>query len=171
MYSKNVIAIAIALVILAPFNATAWPWGDASKYRSECRQACIEDSFGKAKAAEISQRCSNKCDGLQLSPRDQWYWHEKCLSDKAQYDAYEAIRPKCESELKDLEKLKETKFSNCMKDKYASEYLCKSSSNSTDDYYKVVSDECRRKHTPFVLMMEMENKKPLCDKPSSPKPK
>lgn len=95
----------------------------------------------------------------------------KNLSDKAEYDAYDAIRPKCESEIKDLEKLKDAKFSNCMKEKYSSEYLCKPSSYSNDDYYKVVSEKCRRMRTGYVAIMDMENKKPQCDKPSSPKPK
>ena len=164
MFLKHYLSIVVTLSIFAPINTYAWPWSDSSKYRNECRQACIEDSFGKAKALEISQRCSNKCDGLPLSPRDQWYWYEKCLSDKEEYEAYERIRPRCEKERNDL---RDSRYSSCMKKKYSTEYSCKLEASPTYDDNEI-SKECLLINTPYVVLM---NKKPDCIKPALPKPK
>lgn len=65
-------------ILLSPNAVMAWPWGDSSKYKNECHQACIEDSFGKAGVREIQMRCANKCDHLPLSPKDQWRHYDEC---------------------------------------------------------------------------------------------
>ncbi len=67
----------------------AFPWSlfnsDASKYRDECYAKCIEDSFGKAGAREIEQRCSTKCRGLPKSPRREWSDYDHCVSIKTEH--------------------------------------------------------------------------------------
>ena len=69
----------IAAIAVGDAHAFNWPWSDASKYRSECKQACVEDSFGKGTAGEIAYRCNNKCDGLPTSPTEQWANYDRCL--------------------------------------------------------------------------------------------
>ena len=81
----------------------AWPWSDSAKYRNECYQACVEDSFGKAKVNEINQRCSNKCNTLPVSPRVQWESYDRCSSNiQDKYDKMvksESIREGCQLDL------------------------------------------------------------------------
>lgn len=62
----------------AEVHAFTFPWSDAAKYKNECTKACVEESFGKAKALEINQRCGSKCDHLPLSPKDQWDKYDYC---------------------------------------------------------------------------------------------
>lgn len=71
-------------LVVVTLPVAAFPWSlfnsDASKYRDECRAKCIEDSFGKAGAREIEQRCSTKCNGLPTSPRREWSDYDHCVS-------------------------------------------------------------------------------------------
>lgn len=86
----------------AKAQAFNFPWSDSAKYRRECTKACIEESFGKAKAFEINQRCSSKCDHLPLSPKEVWEAYDHCMSAQKQYiDFYKkniAQLDSCEAE-------------------------------------------------------------------------
>jgi hypothetical protein len=82
---KNYFYLTIGLALITLSSGTdAWPWGDASKYRNECYESCIEDSFGKAKVAEINLRCNNKCNSLPYSPKDQWEFYDSYVRNKDQ---------------------------------------------------------------------------------------
>lgn len=95
------LSIAFSLMFCTSL-AYAWPWGDSSKYRNECYQACVEDSFGKAKANEINQRCSNKCNSLPISPRIQWDTYDHCVAYKQEkYDKMiksQSVRESCQQD-------------------------------------------------------------------------
>ncbi len=172
MSIRAIALIVVLLTALAPINkAIAWPWSDSSKYRNECRQACIEDSFGKARAVEISQRCSNKCDSLPISPRDEWNRYESCLARKAEQnsaiDTYERIRPGCEREEKELI---DKKYLNCRKSKFSDEHSCQE--DARKDYINDLSLDCRKKgQAARMVIYEREIFNPVCDKPNAPKPK
>jgi len=95
----------VAGVAFTPTPSAAWSLfkSDASKYQNECRKACVEDSFSRAQAREIQQRCSAKCDDLPLSPRDLWDAYDSCEDRNQQYrDFYQknsAAIATCESAL------------------------------------------------------------------------
>jgi len=104
---NHLVASASAMVVLLLGSSSVAAWSlfnsDASKYRNECRKACVEDSFGRAQAREIQMRCSAKCDDLPLSPRDQWDTFDSCESNKERYNAFysknSSLLQKCESDL------------------------------------------------------------------------
>jgi hypothetical protein len=104
---NHLVASVSAMVVLLLGSSSVAAWSlfnsDASKYRNECRKACVEDGFGRAQAPEIQMRCSAKCDDLPLSPRDQWDAFDACESEKERHKAFYAqnssLLKMCEVEL------------------------------------------------------------------------
>jgi len=80
-YASAIICLA-GTMLFGPSKANAWSLfnSDASRYRDECYEKCVEDSFGRAGAREINQRCSNKCDSLPESPRVEWARYDRCIT-------------------------------------------------------------------------------------------
>jgi hypothetical protein len=108
-------------------QAFNFPWSDSAKYRRECTKSCIEDSFGKAKALEINQRCSNKCGHLPLSPKDIWDAYDHCDSIQKKYQffyqKYGAELATCDAEKDQKSLLCKKKYGPLPDGKQSSGYL------------------------------------------------
>lgn len=146
------------LLIAYSSTGMAWPWGDASKYRNECKRTCIEDSFGKANAREIDMRCSSKCNVLPYSPKDQWEFYDHCTSFKNERRLrmlkLEPLRIGCESTLN-------KKLKGCEKDKLYKE-ICEREIKQSE------SNECKEA---WIAKMEHDYAdKTECNQPEVRRP-
>lgn len=142
-------------ILLLSNAVVAWPWSDSSKYKNECHQSCVEDSFGRAGAREIEMRCANKCDHLPLSPGDQWKHYDECAPrlDRLHKEMLDE-KKRGEGASANCEKLLQSRLKKCDGAHWSLEESCRFSAKQslpgecyltpTNAIYESVAESCKK---------------------------